>query len=287
MAVVADAGSGAEARSVLVEGLSVAEEGVLAEIDALRSQLLRAGQAVRTAASEVAAEVISSASQSREHYADTHRRLLCLIACQGPVAGDLRLAIALLHVNDRLARISSQCLNIATLYRQIPAGAPLPSIQLDCLDEMVSLADGQLREAARVLATRDPDGAARLREQDQAINEHNRHCFALAVQTRDDRIRQAVFFVALMARAIERIGDNAVDIARQAAFVSTGELQTDPEPRPLTESNEEQVSQIQAGAIPHSGGRRSRLVASTCRAIEALRRAMLHVRADPRRRSRA
>jgi phosphate transport system protein len=69
------------------------------------------------------------------------------------------------------------------------------------------------------------DGAERLRERDVAINEHNRRCFALAVEEGDDEARrEAAFFVALMARALERIGDNAVDIAHQALFAAEGRL---------------------------------------------------------------
>src|SRR5438309_2135045 len=155
--VVAESTKPGHVRVALTQELSAAEEGVLAEIGTLRSQLRLAGEAATTGRSEACAEVVTLACRSREHYAESHERLLCLIARQGPVAGDLRLAIALLHVNDRLARISSQCVNIATLFRQIPTGAPLPSAQLDCLAEMVRLADGQLREAASVLANRDPD----------------------------------------------------------------------------------------------------------------------------------
>jgi phosphate transport system protein len=57
------------------------------------------------------------------------------------------------------------------------------------------------------------------------INESNRRCFALAVQDGDEESRrEAVFFVALMARAIERIGDNAVDIGQQTVFAANGRL---------------------------------------------------------------
>jgi phosphate transport system protein len=260
----------------------VAEEGVLAEIGELRSELLQAGEAATTIRPEACSQVVKLACRSREHYAQTHDRLLCLIARQGPVAGDLRLAVALLHVNDRLARISSQCVNIATLCRQIPAGTDLPRAQLHCLGEMVRLADEALGEAASTFADRDRQGVARLLERDQAINEHNRRCFALAVQANDKRVREAGFFAAMMARAIERIGDNAVDIARQAAFVSTGELRADPEPRLASERVEQHQREPRRRVAQGPW-----LVAAMASVVKALRRLIERAQADRRRRTNA
>ena len=103
--------------------------------------------------------------------------------------------------------------------------APSPR-QLKCIEGMASLADDQLAEAERIFIERDEDGARRLGQHDLGINESNRRCFELAV---DDGVREAdrevAFRVAMMARAIERIGDNAVDIGRQVGFVVTGQLE--------------------------------------------------------------
>src|SRR5436190_649010 len=78
--------------------------------------------------------------------------------------------------------------------------------------------------AAEVSARRDVEGARRLQRGDRAINEANRRCFTLAVDAAggDPEDAEAALFGVLMARAIERIGDNAVEIARQAEFVAFG-----------------------------------------------------------------
>jgi phosphate transport system protein len=155
------------------------------------------------------------------------------MARQAPVACDLRLAIALLHVNDRLERMSAQCVNIITLCRALPGTEASPAGQLDCLRTMAGLADEQMADAGRVLATRDVVGARRLGRHDLGINERNRRCFDLAVsEGADDAQREFALMVAMMARAIERIGDNAVDIGRQAAFVATGRLERSRPQRP-------------------------------------------------------
>jgi phosphate uptake regulator len=143
-----------------------------------------------------------------------HDLLLALIARQGPVARDLRLAMALLHVNDRIERMGAQCVNIATLCRAIPLSANASTEQRDCLIEMARLADEQAAEAPRVFADRDPYGASALRSHDKALNEHNRRCFELAVKEgTDEARREGAFCVALMARALERFGDTPSTLA--------------------------------------------------------------------------
>jgi phosphate transport system protein len=90
---------------------------------------------------------------------------------------------------------------------------------------MARLADEQVADASRAFAERDVERARGLRDHDLGINEHNRRCFALAVEDGDDeRRREAAFFVAMMARAIERIGDNAVDVGQQTVFAVTARL---------------------------------------------------------------
>jgi len=222
-------GSRTVTRIPLERALSEAEERTLAELGLIRPRLARAVEAVTTGETAVAEEVLSQADELKRRYDDVHDRLLALIARQAPVAGDLRLATALLHVNDRVDRMGAQCGNIATLCLAMPEGErPAPG-QLDCLTAMARLADEQVEEAARVFAERDAEGAARLNQHDLGINERNRRCFSLAVREGDDEIHREVgFLVALMARGIERIGDNAVDIGRQAAFVVTGRLRPAP-----------------------------------------------------------
>jgi phosphate transport system protein len=209
--------------------LQKAEDCVLSNLRTISGLLRQATGAAATGQGEAADQVTARSSELEERYGDVHNQLLALIARQSPVAGDLRLTTALLHVNDRIARMGAQCVNIATLSRAIPDGERPSNAQLDCLEEMARLVDEQIIEAARIFAERDAAAAPALCERDLRINEHNRQCFALAVHdgTSESR-REVAFFVALMARALERIGDNAVDIGQQAAFAATGELRLTP-----------------------------------------------------------
>jgi phosphate transport system protein len=59
--------------------------------------------------------------------------------------------------------------------------------------------------------------------QDDEIDRLNREIFSLALQSGDDRdAREWGATMMLVARSIERVGDNAVDIGEQTAFVVTG-----------------------------------------------------------------
>jgi phosphate transport system protein len=219
----------ASARSPLIQALAEAERAMMAELEAARELLGLAMEAALVGSEEAAEEVERRSHDLEQRHADVHDLLLALVARQAPVARDLRLALALLHVNERIERMARQCHNIATLSRAIPGSASVSDEQRACLTEMSRLADEQAAEAARVFAERDADGARALREHDQAINGHNRRCFVLAVQDgTDEARREGAFCVALMARALERFGDNAVDIGRQAAFVVTGRLRPAP-----------------------------------------------------------
>ena len=213
--------------------MRAAEDATLAGLAAVGEALRHAVRTVTASSAEEADRALAQTTELHEHYNDVHERLLALIARQAPVATDLRLAIALLHVNDRLERMSAQCVNIITLCRAFPANEAPSEGQLDCLHTMAELADAQMAEAGHVFATRDVDGARRLGQHDLGINERNRRCFDLAVRERaEESQREVALMVAMMARAIERIGDNAVDIGRQAAFVATGRLERSSLPAP-------------------------------------------------------
>jgi phosphate transport system protein len=200
------------------------EEHALAELELVRKLLRQAVNSIESADATLA-EISALADEAKQRYSTLHDRLLALIARQAPVAGDLRLAMALLHTNDRVERMAAQCVNIATLSTAFADGVtPSPS-QLECVTEMAELADRQIADTIQVFAERSADGARRLYEQDLSINELNRSCFRRGLaDSREDDEREAAFLVAMMARAIERIGDNAVDIGQQAVFAETGAL---------------------------------------------------------------
>lgn len=81
----------------------------------------------------------------------------------------------------------------------------------------------QISQAKQAFARRDAQLAEDLPRQDETINRLNRECFQLALEIGDDAdMREWAMQMMLAARCLERIGDNAVDIGEQTAFVVTG-----------------------------------------------------------------
>ena len=101
--------------------------------------------------------------------------------------------------------------------------APKDKDILDAIERMGRLARSQVSQAKQAFVGRNTGLAQDLVHQDAEINRLNRAIFNRAVEIGDDlELRELAMFMILVARAIERIADNTVDIAEQTAFVVTG-----------------------------------------------------------------
>jgi phosphate transport system protein len=156
-------------------------------------------------------------------YLEVHQGLLSLLARQAPVAGDLRIVAALLHIIRCIERMGDQCVNIAKLIPLSGYEPPKDKDILDAIERMGRLTRSLLSQAKESFAERSAAAAQDLVRQDAEINRLNRAIFSRAVEIGDDlELREWAMFMILVARAIERIADNTVDIAEQTAFVVTG-----------------------------------------------------------------
>ncbi len=156
-------------------------------------------------------------------YLEVHQGILSLLARQAPVAGDLRIVAALLHVIRCVERMGDQCVNIAKLVPLSGYEAPKDKDILDAIERMGRLARSQVSQAKQAFAGRNVELAQDLVRQDTEINRLNREIFRRAVEVGDNLdLREWAMFMILVARCLERIGDNTVDIAEQTVFVVTG-----------------------------------------------------------------
>jgi phosphate transport system protein len=88
---------------------------------------------------------------------------------------------------------------------------------------MGALARSEVAQAKQAFLLRDVHVAEDLVRQDEEINQLNREVFRRAVEIGTDADRREwAMTMMLVARALERIGDNAVDVGEQVAFVVTG-----------------------------------------------------------------
>jgi phosphate transport system protein len=130
---------------------------------------------------------------------------------------------ALLHVIRCVERMGDQCVNVAKLVPLSGYEAPKDKDILDWIERMGQLARSQVSQAQQAFATRNVELAQDLVRQDAEINSLNRAIFRRAVDVGDNaELREWAMFMVLVARCLERIGDNTIDIAEQIVFVVTG-----------------------------------------------------------------
>lgn len=199
------------------------EQQALGGLDLVAKTIDRTREAVQNQDVELAGMVIADDDLIDGLYLQVHQGVLSLLALQAPVATDLRLVAAMLDVIKHIERMGDQCVNVAKL---IPLAGNSPPRHLDILqsiDRMAAQARSQVIQAGHAFRGRDVELAEDLVRQDDEIDLLNREVFRLALEIGDDPdTREWAMTMMLIARAIERIGDNAVDIGEQVAFVVTG-----------------------------------------------------------------
>jgi phosphate transport system protein len=212
-----------ETRHQFREDLKGLERQVLGGLDLVVSQLDRAQESVTYQDIELAGMVVADDDRIDGRYLEVHQGILSLLARQAPVAGDLRFVAALLHVIRCIERMGDQCVNIAKLVPLSGYESPKDKQILDSIERMGQLARSQVTQAREALGGRNVELAQDLVRQDVEINRLNREIFKRAVEIGDDiDMREWGMFMILVARCLERIGDNTVDIAEQVVFVVTG-----------------------------------------------------------------
>jgi phosphate transport system protein len=212
-----------EIRHHFHESLRELEEQALGGLDLDIRQLDRALEAISYQDVEPAGMVVADDDQVDGRYLEVQQGVLSLLATQAPVATDLRVVAALLQIIRCIERIGDQCVNMAKLVPLSGHEQPKDKEILDALERMGRLARSQLSQSKEAFAARNVQLAHDLVRQDAYINRLQRAIFKRAVEIGDDGdMREWAMLMILVARALERIGDNTVDIAEQVVFVVTG-----------------------------------------------------------------
>jgi phosphate transport system protein len=204
-------------------------------LDRIEAELQEEGQRVLSAVRgavraldgrdvELADEVIAFDDEIDRLFLDIERSIQALLALQTPVARDLRLLLAMLHVNLLLERTGDGCVTVAKL-TQLVADAEPDSALVETLVEMGDRAEEMFRVALDSFARRDLEGAESLVELDELIDRANRRFVERLVDVMaEPSLREWGLRMVVVARTIERIGDRAVDIGEQTAYLLTAEF---------------------------------------------------------------
>jgi phosphate transport system protein len=195
------------------------EEGALV-LRALRGAL----NALEQRDSELADEVIAFDDDVDERYIRVEEGVQSLLARQTPVASDLRLVLAMLHINLHLERMADYCVTIAKLSKLVPDVEPSPRF-VEGFEEMGSRCEEMIRIALDSFGDRDLERAESLVELDELVDRANRRVVGRILELGEAAaMREYGLRMVLVSRALERIGDHAVDIGEQVAYLLTAEF---------------------------------------------------------------
>jgi phosphate transport system protein len=212
-----------ETRVHYQEELAQLEASALDGLNLVSAALSRTLEAIEQQDVELAEIVIADDDRIDGRYLEVHQSLITLLATQAPVATELRLISALLHVLKNVERMGDQCVNVCKL---IPLTGNEPPADAEMSNRILLMgtnARSMIGQAKRAFAERNVEMARDLVRRDDIVDNLNRECFHLALEIGDDADRREwAMTMLLAARAIERIADNAVDIGEQVAFVVTG-----------------------------------------------------------------
>lgn len=174
---------------------------------------------------QLADRVIAGDDEVDAHYLEVERRVFDLLARQTPVASDLRLVTAVLHINLHLERVADMGVNIAKIAK-VTMGWPSNETVLLHLQEMADVAGTMLRTAIEAFVRRDLKLCRALPKMDDPVDRLNRGMYReVAALASDPRMLEWGIHMNVVSRQLERVADHAVDIGEQVAFLLTGVFQ--------------------------------------------------------------
>jgi phosphate transport system protein len=173
---------------------------------------------------DLADEVIAFDDEIDHRYHALQQGIEGLLALQTPVAVDLRLVLAMLHVNLHLERMGDHCVTIAKLTKLSQSLTSDDSLVAGFEDVAVR-AEEMIRVARASVAPRDVARAEMLVDLDELIDRANRRVVSHVLDLGGDAaLREWGLRMIIVSRCLERIGDHAVDIGEQTAYLVTGEF---------------------------------------------------------------
>ena len=205
------------------------------ELDGLESAFQETGEivsrsiravvdALRTQDVELCDEVIAFDDEVDQRYMALEKQIELVLARQTPVATDLRLVLAVLHSALHLERVGDQCVTIAKLTK-LSSHLGTKQAVVEGLVDMGERCAEMMTVALSAFQERDVALARSIHQLDELVDNANRQVFndVLGFVHDADALEWGMRQITV-ARCFERIGDNAVDIGEQTAFIVTGEL---------------------------------------------------------------
>jgi phosphate transport system protein len=184
----------------------------------------RATQALLQADLALAEQVITDHDRITQLSAHAEESAFVLLALQAPVAGDLRAVVTAIQITADVDRMGALALHVAKIARRRHPQHALPEEVNGYFAEMGRVAVELGRSAEEAILSRDPDKAAHINEEDDAMDDLHRHLFTVLMDREWKHGVTAAVDVTLLSRFYERFADHAVEIARRVIFQATGQF---------------------------------------------------------------
>ncbi|MFC4377196.1 phosphate signaling complex protein PhoU [Nocardia halotolerans] len=198
---------------------------LLGEMAGLAGQAMeQATQSLLQADLTLAEQVIGEQDRISVMIAEAEEKAFALLALQAPVAGDLRQVVSAIQIVADVNRMGALALHVAKVTRRRHPNHALPESVNGYFAEMGRIAVNMGAGAKEVLETRDPERAAQLNQDDEAMDDLHRHLFTLLMDREWKYGVAAAVDATLLGRYYERFADHAVEIGRRVIFLVTGIL---------------------------------------------------------------
>jgi phosphate transport system protein len=206
-----------------------------AELESVRAKVLQMGglveqqivsalEALVTANPKIAAEVMESDLQVNALEVQVDEDCSHIIARRQPAAGDLRMIMMVVKTITDLERIGDEATKIARVAQKIYESDRLYKPRFNEIKNMVALVREMLRTSLDAFARLDPTKTAEVARQDEQVDEQFRAAMRqlITFMLEDPRTISMSLEVLFVAKALERIGDHAKNIAEYVVYMVKG-----------------------------------------------------------------
>lgn len=187
------------------------------------SALSRATKAALESDLELAEQVITEDEHLDAVRRDLDNRAVDVLARQQPVATDLRTVVTAMRMSSDLERMGDLARHVAKLARLRYPNSPVPEQLRDVVAQMAEHGERLSRLAGDAIAQQDELAAARLHQEDEAIDLLHREVFTRMLAADWPQDTQATIDATLLGRYYERFADHAVSVGQRVVYLVTGE----------------------------------------------------------------
>jgi phosphate transport system protein len=201
------------------------DQGVVAMGALVEKSIHLAATAFVEGDKELAGRVRAGDDDIDAMFMDIEKRCLALMAQQAPVAGDLRLVVAILGAISELERTGDIAYNVAKLVqRDDPPQVDTKAVRI-LLSELGAESQKVLAAAIDAWSQKDEVAAAAVERQDDRSDELHGKVIAAILEIKGEEAVAAAIRLAMLGRYFERIGDHAVNLAERVRYFVTGDAE--------------------------------------------------------------